>query len=403
MSWARLLGVGTVAAATLVFLCPSGEQAAPAATDVVAELQAYLGEHPDDARSWAVLGRSYLDRARASGDSAYHAKAQGAFERSLKLTANPDALLGMGVLANARHDFIAALAWGRKTLAADSFRSGAHGVLTDALVELGRYGEAQRALDKMLAMRPDVASFTRAAHLLSLRGRHAEAEHALTRAIGAATDPADLAFCHYQRGELRWNLGDLDGAGREFALARENPLGQAGLARVLAARGRTAEALDAYAAAIAVSPAFFLEYGELLESAGRKEAAEQQYALLRAQHKLLRAAGSADDLTAGLLEADHGDPALAVRMLRAEWQRRRSVDVADALGWALHRAGRDGEAIRFARAADRLGGTTPLRAFHRGEIERGLGHRAAALAHLRRATPLTPLQAAEARRALATF
>ncbi|WP_157594154.1 hypothetical protein [Streptosporangium amethystogenes] len=106
-----------------------------------------------------------------------------------------------------------------------------------------------------------------------------------------------------------------------------------------------------------------------------------------------------DNLILGRFEADHGDPVKAVRHLRAEWNRRRSVDVADALGWALHRAGHSAEGLSFVRRADTLGRHNARFAYHRGEIAHALGAVAEARGHLTRALDINP-HLAVAQRAL---
>jgi tetratricopeptide (TPR) repeat protein len=98
-----------------------------------------------------------------------------------------------------------------------------------------------------------------------------------------------------------------------------------------------------------------------------------------------------------------------VRRLRAEWRRQPGIEVADALGWALHRAGRDQEALRFAMiATDRARGGAVRSApyvYHRGMIERGLGRYGPARRHLEEALRInprfSPLHAPVARAALA--
>jgi tetratricopeptide (TPR) repeat protein len=68
--------------------------------------------------------------------------------------------------------------------------------------------------------------------------------------------------------------------------------------------------------------------------------------------------------------------------------------VADALGWALHRAGQDKEALRYARiATDKVHGggvRSALYAYHLGMIERGTGQYAPARRHLREALQINP-------------
>ncbi|MER5863554.1 hypothetical protein [Kitasatospora sp. NPDC002040] len=151
-------------------------------------------------------------------------------------------------------------------------------------------------------------------------------------------------------------------------------------------------------------PQYLLELGELHESLGNTGQAGEQYRLLAAEHRLAAAAGVVDDLALGEYQADHGDPAVAVRLLRGEWERRRSVLVADALGWALHRNGEDREALGLAEQARRTGWPNARFRYHQGEIERALGLRDAAREHLAEALRIdphfSPLHAPRARAAL---
>ncbi|MGW0802418.1 tetratricopeptide repeat protein [Nonomuraea sp. NPDC002799] len=380
----------------------------------IVDMQRHLRRHPADAPTWAQLGGAYLEQARRTGDVTYYGKAHGVFLRSLRLSPGEpdiDAVIGMGALANARHDFAAGLRWGARARAAAPYRWPLYGVLTDAYLELGAYDKAERELQRMLDGRPDLASFTRAARLQHLRGRTGSARQTLERAREIAGDAAEYAFCLWQLGELAWHEGDprhaLNAYAQALAADPQHAPSLAGRARALAALGRTAEALRDYAAAGARSPAFAVEHAELLEHLGDRDAADRQYALFTAQIGLLAANGVRDDLAAGRFEADHGDPLAAVRHLRKEWARGRSVEVADALGWALHRAGRSVEAVRYAAHADRLGGRNALFAFHRGEIERALGDTAAARAHLSEALSINPYFSfggpAKARAALAAL
>jgi tetratricopeptide (TPR) repeat protein len=136
-----------------------------------------------------------------------------------------------------------------------------------------------------------------------------------------------------------------------------------------------------------------------------------QYDTLRALAAKDAAAGVDDELVLGVFEADHGDAREAVRRLRGEWTRQPGIAVADALGWALHRAGQDEEALKFASVAtDKVhgGGVRDARyAFHRGMIEQELEKFASARRHLQEALQInpyfSPLQVPLAQRALAAL
>lgn len=368
-------------------------------TVFIDETQEYLSRHPDDSQTWAGLGNAYLEQARRTTDVTYYGKAQQAFQRSLDLSATVgepgvDAVIGMGALANARHDFAGGLRWGERARKVAPYRWPLYGVLTDAYTELGRYGQARTSVQRMLDGEPDLASFTRAAHLDNLYGQTARAREALHRARETAQAPAEYAFCLWQLGELAFNGGDPRGALDLYTQALDadptHAPSLAGKARAEAALGRTADALHDYATAVARAPSFAVEYGELREYLGDRIGARRQYAVFVTQMKLLAANGVTDDLAIGRFQADHGDPVSAVRHLRAEWKRRHSIDVADALGWALHRTGRHAEAAKYASYAGRLGGRNALFAYHRGEIDRALGRTATARAHLAEALSINP-------------
>ena len=120
--------------------------------------------------------------------------------------------------------------------------------------------------------------------------------------------------------------------------------------------------------------------------------AQRQYALIGAIERLLRANGVRTDLEIALFDVDHGIRAAArARARAAAAQRERpSIDGDDVLAWALARNGTCGEALHYSQLALRLGTQDALKFFHRGMIERCLGHNAAARAWFRRALALNP-------------
>jgi tetratricopeptide (TPR) repeat protein len=377
--------------------------------------QTRLRTLPKDYLTWAQLGSAYVQQARVSADPSFYPKAAEALERSLMLQPqrNVAAMLGMGALANARHEFAQARDWGRKATAADPYQAGGYGVLADALTQLGDYTGADAAVQKMLDLQPGLASFTRASYAFEQRGRITQARDSMTRALAEASDPADVAFCRYYLGELDFNSGRPQAALAQYqrgltASADSNQL-LAGRAKAEAALGRHAAAVQDYATVVSrlPLPEYVLEYAQLLDSLGRTADAKAQYSLLTSIQQLFTANGVVDDLTSAVVEADTGSATEAVHHARAEWGRRHSVLVADALGWALHRAGQNDEALKYAVQADRLGWRNATFAYHRGMIELALGHRDAARKHLSTVIRINPhfdrVQAPKAAAALASL
>ncbi|MFI7414629.1 tetratricopeptide repeat protein [Streptomyces sp. NPDC049627] len=368
---------------------------------LIEEHRSRLKAHPEDAASWAVLGAAYVEQGRRTAQPVYYPKAEKALRTSLKVRAtNAGALEGMAALANARRDFQAARTWGETALKEDRKRWTTYPQLIDAYTGLGDYKAAKRTLDRLLKLHSGPAVQARAAALYRDRGRREDAAAALSDAAAGAETPAERAAYLEGAGQLAWERGDLDVALRYFQEAvRLDPDQRAALAgqgRTMAALGRTTEALNAYRMALAKQPLpeYALELGELYESLGLGHAARVQYDLLRERAARGAAGGVDEELVLGRFEADHGDAEYAVRRLRTEWRRQPGIAVADALGWALHRDGKDKEALKFARVAtDRAKGgavRSALYVYHRGMIERELEMAGPARRHLQEALRINP-------------
>jgi tetratricopeptide (TPR) repeat protein len=368
------------------------------AADAITRAQRRLVEVPGDWTTWAELGVAYVQQARITGDPSYYPKADGVLRRSLRVRPadNAVALVGMGALAAARHDFAAALRYGEQAARLDDASAIAGGGVAVANVELGRYDAAATAVQRMLDLRPNTASLTRASYLLELQGDLAGARQMLDRALSYAPTPEDAGYVLYYQGELAWNAGDMGGARALYAEGLRRAPGYlpllAGRAKVAAARGERAAALADYAtlAARLPLPAYLIEYGDLLAAGGDRAGAERQYGVVRVQQRIAATYGVDVDLDLALFDADHGAAAAAVREAGAALGRRPGVLAQDAYGWALHAAGRDAEALGHARAAQRIGTRSALFRYHLGAIEAALGQSAAARRDLSAALATNP-------------
>src|SRR5581483_4145134 len=292
----------------------------------------------------------------------------------------------------------AALALGERARTLTPYSARPYGVVGDALVELGRYREAFAAFDTMNRLRPSLSSYARVSYGRELIGRTAAAIRAMKLAVDAATGAAEpAAWTHVQLGKLYFGHGRIADAEREYRLALQVFPGYAygldALAQVLAARGAYAEAIAAERRAVEAIPLpqYVGALGDLYRITGRPAAARRQYALIGAIERLLRANGVRTDLEIALFQVDHGialNHALArARAGRAE---RPSIDGDDVLAWALARDGRCAEALPYSRRALRLGTQDALKFFHRGYIERCLGHSTRSREWLGKALALNP-------------
>lgn len=377
----------------------------------ILDLQSTLRTRPDDEHAYVLLGLAYQQRARETGDPGHYTKSGQALGRARALDSK-DSLVysGLGSLALSRHRFAEALALGRRAQELNPDASRTYGVIGDALVELGRYGEAFRAFDTMNRLRPSLAAYARVSYGRELLGHTGEAIAAMKLAVDAGAGGAEpTAWTHVQLGKLYWNHGRLAAAEFEYRTALAAfpgyPYGLDALAQVEAARGhlRRAIALERQAVEAIPLPQYVAALGDLYRASGRPALARRQYALIGAIERLLAANGVKTDLEIALLQVDHGIGLRhALGRARLAHRERPSIDADDVLAWALERNGRCGEALPYSQRALRLGTKDALKFFHRGMIERCLGRQAAAHAWLRRALELNPhfsvLWAAVARR-----
>jgi tetratricopeptide (TPR) repeat protein len=402
----------TVPAAASAELALSGFSPGDTA-GLVADLQSKLRGGRGDAQSYALLGLAYQQRARETGDPSYYPRAAGVLGRATALAPrNPLASSGVAALALSRHRFREALGLSRRALRLAPSAARNYGLVGDSLVELGRYDEAFRAFDAMARLKPSLASYARISYGRELIGRQDGAIRAMSMAVQAAgAQPEPAAWSRVQLGKLHFARGRLGPAEREFRRALLAFPGYVyaieAQARVEAARGRNERAIELarQAAETVPLPEFVTTLGDLYRAAGRKALAREQYALVGATERLLRANGVRTDLESALFKVDHG-----IRLRGALVEARKAhgihptIFAADTLAWALARNDRCGEALRYSKQSLRLGTRDASFFFHRGMIERCLGHGAAARSWFRRALEQNPhfslVWAPVARRAL---
>lgn len=366
--------------------------------DTIAALKAQVARVPNDHPSWASLGLAYVQQAHITANSDLYRDAEAALARSLAVNDADNFLAraGLSALAAARHDFTLALTEAEKGLSINPSSPVLYGVSSDALVQLGRYDEADAAVAKMASIRPDTASYARQSYLRELRGDVEGARRAMRDALALAPTAADRAFALFHLGELAFDSGDANGAlalYREALVAAPDDVDAlAGKAKAQAALGQYLTAIDDYRRALARAPepSIAVELAELLELLGRRGEAQAQHEFVTAMARLFQANGVQPDASMVLYEADYGDPARALALASRAVAERPFVLMHDAHAWALHRNGRHAEALAIARETLRLGYRSALLHYHVGMIEHALGNEANARAELAEALAINP-------------
>jgi tetratricopeptide (TPR) repeat protein len=375
------------------------------ADEQIRSLQARLRREPRSPEAWLDLGEAWVVKARRDADPALHRSAEDAALAAQALAPlSPRAvrLRGLALLEDHRFDeargLLAAL------LERDPHDATALGLLSDALLDLGRFDEAALAAQRMIELKPNLPAYARAAHLLWLQGDVEAALGTYRLAADAGGDPEARAWVSTQAALVEWHRGRLDAADglldRALLDAPDHPAALVARGRVALSRGDSGLALAALERAFLRLPlpetAWLL--GDARELAGDEEGARE------ARERVLRGGRAFDRRTLALfLATKDRDAAEAVRLCEEARRERDDLYTEDTCAWALYRAGRLAEAEAASRKALALGTPDARLLHHAGAIRLARGDRSG-LALVRRALRLNPgfdrTGAAEARRLL---
>jgi tetratricopeptide (TPR) repeat protein len=346
------------------------------------------------AKRLTKTGLAYQQQIRVTGDPALYTESERVLDQAASIDpSNPETAAALASLALSRHQFEVALRHARRAQKLAPNITYNDALAGDALIELGRYGEAFASIDRLARLRPGLAAYARVAYARELIGRPAAAMEAHRLAIEAAgARPALRAAALAQLGELYISTGDLGAAEREFRVAlRVSPaFGSAleGLAHVQGSRGN-------YRAAISLAKqaggSGTETLGDLYVLTGRPRFAERQYAKAHDFARREALHGVRTQLELAAFHADHGARLpYALALARRSHRLRPSIEADSILGWALTRNGRCIEARVYANRALRMGTQNAESFFRRGMVDRCLGDHAAAGRWFRRAVSVTP-------------
>jgi tetratricopeptide (TPR) repeat protein len=343
----------------------------------IRKLQAGLAKRPELVQGWIELGQAWIQKARDVARPGLHANAGAAASRALALEpSNRLALELQGLVLMNDHRFAEAAKLMQQVVEISPDHPVAWGTLSDALLELGRTGDAINAAQHMMDLKPNLPSYSRAAYLQWLRGDLQGAKESIRLAIDAGNGSMEReprAWVIVQAAMMFWNEGDAEGALAGFEQALQElpgfPPALVGKARVLLGRGdgKTAEPLfaQAYKANPLVETGWLL--GDARELAGDTAGAQQIWTDIEKR-------GAADPRTLALflatkkLQTDR-----AVELALAERKTRDDEYTEDAVAWALYRAGRLQEALRAADEATKLGTRDARLWYHAGAIRMASG------------------------------
>jgi tetratricopeptide (TPR) repeat protein len=289
-------GLTLVAALLIGSAILPAQSARPTSDDEINKASEAARSDPTDAAR-SRLGDALMQKAREMMDLTYYGRAEAAYRKSLALTPNyANSMVGIEWVLSGRHEFKQSIEWANKVLKAEPDRADAYGLLGDAATEMGDYDSAFEYYQKMLDLKPDIASYSRSAHLLLITGGFKQATFLMSKAIGAsAAYPENKAWCIAQMALLDFSQGGYLPAEQLLSQGlKDTPNNYhllAAMGKVKGAEKDYAAAIEFYKRAEAIVPQHdvVVALGDLYTLQGQTEEAAKQYALVDFIRKLGKA------------------------------------------------------------------------------------------------------------------
>jgi tetratricopeptide (TPR) repeat protein len=207
--------------------------------DRIAMYSLIVKSKPAELHYQVLLAGAYIQKTRETTDYSYLERAAGILDSVI--SADNTYYEARRLLIETqleRHLFAKAAESSRRLIKMDGADPWNWGTLGDALTEMGEYGEAADAYQKMVTLRPDLASYNRAAHFHFLYNDVPGAIAIMKKAIEAgSSSPENIAWCMVDLGNIYFKTGQYKEAAQWFLNAqrtfRAYNSAYAGLAKVM--------------------------------------------------------------------------------------------------------------------------------------------------------------------------
>ncbi len=362
--------------------------------------RALVAANPQRARYKVLLSAAFLQKMRETTDFGYVARASKLLDEILAADpGNYDALALRAQTFLEYHYFAKVAETARQLIAINPNDPLNWGALGDALTEMGDYDAAGDAIQKMVDLRPDLASYNRAAHYRFLHNDAAGAIEIMKRAIGSGSGaPENVAWCLVELGDMYFKTGRMGEAkGAYEAAIRAFPGSHkawGALGQLQAAKSETRAAIESYRRAQSITPLpdYAAALYDLYSASGQNEDARRQRETIELIDRLAVANNEKVNRNLSLIFSGHGwNLKRALELARAELDFRRDVYTYDALAWALYKNGDFAAADDAMTKALQPGAPEPQFFYHASLIARARGNSEAAESYRKRAEDLNPL------------
>lgn len=336
-----------------------------------------LKEEPNDIKASLSLASLFIQEARVTGNHMYYDPAAMKYINNvLRIdTANFNALVFKSLIYLSQHHFAEGLETANKAKRVNPYNAYVYGLMVDANVEMGYYDSAVVNSDRMVAIRPDLTSYSRISYIREIYGDYTGAIEAMRMAV-IAGGPGDenTEWSRIQLAQLYEKVGNFGKADTLYQsslnLRPNYPFALAGLGRVALAAKDYSKAITYFEKADSLITDNSIQEGlvDAYRLAGlNKKADDKVKQIIELLAKDAKAGN--DDETIGhygdrelayaYLKMNDADKALEHAML--EYNRRpENIDVNETVAWALYKKGDFAKAVPYIKTALKTNSKNPV-------------------------------------------